>query len=261
MRPGHLVLALLVAASALHAQEPDPAVFGTPAPTVTGPTSPAQPAVIYGSAPSLPSGYGTVSVGVAQAAPLAATWIAPTMGADEFTALVQATSTARLAAIFNSAATSIDTLANLLVISPASVQQGALAALAQNPIRLVQVIAATANQPQQSRALLAAVQAGGFMAQVEVAVSQRAATAQVKDMNVVDADVLAAMCQFAALDTRYREISPFTAFGGRLADVKAQIAEQGMTPENKAALLKVYVDATAALKVFLARERAANGRR
>ena len=73
--------------------------------------------------------------------------------------------------------------------------------------------------------------------------------------NLLDTDVLAASLAFSAYDMRFQEISPHSYFGHQLAVVRAKIAAEGMTADNKAALISVYHDATKALQDILANEK------
>jgi hypothetical protein len=77
----------------------------------------------------------------------------------------------------------------------------------------------------------------------------------VVDTESNDGDIMLAMAQFATLDPRFRAIGNWSYYGRKLADMRSQIAVQGMTPENKAAMIAIYQNAATALKDFQAREK------
>lgn len=90
------------------------------------------------------------------------------------------------------------------------------------------------------------------------AMSTRAGAMTLDKVETTDVDVMAAALNFAMQDPRYTEIEGMSYFGVKLSRLKEQIATDGMTTANKAALISLYHDAIAALQAFLAAEAAAD---
>jgi hypothetical protein len=198
---------------------------------------------------------------------------------EQISLAVQSASHAGLLAIIATALANPVALVSIMQSADAPAKAAILTTVASTPTQAVQLITDLSNAGTLATtlssvsvttlySLLQSVSKSPLTAQLFVSAltaPQRIAVtnqiiAQLQSLSVVDtesndADIMLAMAQFATLDPRFRAIGNWSYYGQQLKQIRDKIAAEGMTPDNKAAMIAIYQNAATALKDFQAREK------